>query len=161
MKATKVNGVFDSDPMKNPDAKRYEKLSFDEVLSRLLNIIPTLPESKSRRLLNDLEKWHQPTSDDKEQLHFVEKRKYNRKQTSIFTICETKTKSMREYTKNLSPGGVFIENATSLPVSEEVFMTLLDSSFDTPIRVKGKTVWVNPKGAGVEFNSPIDKISSL
>lgn len=32
MKATKVDGVYDSDPMKNPDAKRYETLSYDDVL---------------------------------------------------------------------------------------------------------------------------------
>jgi uridylate kinase len=39
MKATKVNGVFDSDPMKNPDAKRYERLSFDEVLEKDLKVM--------------------------------------------------------------------------------------------------------------------------
>ncbi len=32
MKATKVDGVYDSDPMKNPDAKRYDSLSYDDVL---------------------------------------------------------------------------------------------------------------------------------
>lgn len=39
MKATKVNGVFDSDPMKNADAKRYERLSFDEVLEKDLKVM--------------------------------------------------------------------------------------------------------------------------
>ena len=39
MKATKVNGVFDSDPMKNPDAKRFEKLSYDEVLDKNLQVM--------------------------------------------------------------------------------------------------------------------------
>ena len=39
MKATKVNGVFDSDPVKNPDAKRFEKLSYDEVLERNLQVM--------------------------------------------------------------------------------------------------------------------------
>ncbi|NOQ89950.1 MAG: UMP kinase, partial [Gammaproteobacteria bacterium] len=29
LKATKVDGVYDSDPMKNPDAKRYQSLTFD------------------------------------------------------------------------------------------------------------------------------------
>ena len=33
LKATKVNGVYDADPMKNPDAKRYATLSFDKVLA--------------------------------------------------------------------------------------------------------------------------------
>lgn len=39
MKATKVNGVFDSDPVKNPDARRFEKLSYDEVLERNLQVM--------------------------------------------------------------------------------------------------------------------------
>ncbi|MCK5002037.1 MAG: UMP kinase [Gammaproteobacteria bacterium] len=39
MKATKVNGVFDSDPMKNPDAKRFEKLSYDDVLEKNLQVM--------------------------------------------------------------------------------------------------------------------------
>jgi uridylate kinase len=33
MKATKVNGIYDSDPMKNPSAKRYRTLSFSDAIS--------------------------------------------------------------------------------------------------------------------------------
>ncbi len=39
MKATKVDGVYDSDPMKNPHAKRYESLSYDEVLVKNLAVM--------------------------------------------------------------------------------------------------------------------------
>ncbi|MDH5472048.1 MAG: UMP kinase [Gammaproteobacteria bacterium] len=39
IKATKVDGVYDSDPLKNPDAKRFEKLSYDEVLKRGLGVM--------------------------------------------------------------------------------------------------------------------------
>lgn len=39
MKATKVDGVYDSDPVKNPDAKRYESLSYDEVLVKNLAVM--------------------------------------------------------------------------------------------------------------------------
>ena len=39
LKATKVDGVYDSDPVKNPDAKRFESLSFDEVLERNLQVM--------------------------------------------------------------------------------------------------------------------------
>lgn len=35
LKATKVDGVYDRDPKKYPDAKRYEKLTFDEALNNL------------------------------------------------------------------------------------------------------------------------------
>ncbi len=33
LKATKVDGVYSSDPHKNPSAKRFEKLSYDEALA--------------------------------------------------------------------------------------------------------------------------------
>jgi len=41
MKATKVAGVFDSDPMKNPGAKKYERLSYMQVLKDRLNVMDT------------------------------------------------------------------------------------------------------------------------
>jgi uridylate kinase len=41
LKATKVNGVYDSDPMKNPDAIRYESLSYDEVIEKGLKVMDT------------------------------------------------------------------------------------------------------------------------
>lgn len=39
VKATKVNGVFSADPMQNPDAKRYRRISFDKVLSEKLDVM--------------------------------------------------------------------------------------------------------------------------
>jgi len=38
-KATKVNGVYDDDPMKNPQATRFESLTYDEVLERDLKVM--------------------------------------------------------------------------------------------------------------------------
>ena len=39
LKATKVDGVYTDDPVKNPDAKRYSRLSFDEVLDKKLGVM--------------------------------------------------------------------------------------------------------------------------
>lgn len=39
LKATKVDGVYDSDPAKNPDAKLYKHLSYDQVLHDKLNVM--------------------------------------------------------------------------------------------------------------------------
>jgi uridylate kinase len=39
MKGTQVDGVYDSDPKTNPDAKRYERISYDEVLVKRLKIM--------------------------------------------------------------------------------------------------------------------------
>lgn len=41
LKATKVDGVYDSDPKKNPDAKRYERLSYGDVITRNLQVMDT------------------------------------------------------------------------------------------------------------------------
>jgi uridylate kinase len=39
LKATKVDGVYSADPMKVPDATRYERISFDEAISRDLKVM--------------------------------------------------------------------------------------------------------------------------
>lgn len=39
IKATKVNGIYSDDPGKNPDAERYETITFDEVLRRGLRVM--------------------------------------------------------------------------------------------------------------------------
>ena len=39
IKATKVDGVYDADPKKNPDAKRFDKLGYIDVLNRRLEVM--------------------------------------------------------------------------------------------------------------------------
>jgi len=41
LKATKVDGVYDRDPSKFPDATRFDQLTYDEVLSRDLQVMDT------------------------------------------------------------------------------------------------------------------------
>lgn len=39
LKATKVDGVYDADPKKYPEAKKFDQLSYDEVLDRKLEVM--------------------------------------------------------------------------------------------------------------------------
>lgn len=39
LKATKVDGVYDSDPMANPDAKRHDRLDYTQMLTDRLEVI--------------------------------------------------------------------------------------------------------------------------
>ncbi|HRK31718.1 MAG TPA: UMP kinase [Tepidisphaeraceae bacterium] len=39
LKATKVDGIYDSDPKKNASAKKYETVSYEEVLSKQLRVM--------------------------------------------------------------------------------------------------------------------------
>ncbi|MGB0506302.1 MAG: UMP kinase, partial [Pikeienuella sp.] len=38
-KGTQVDGVYDSDPKTNPDAKHYAKVSYDDVLAKNLKVM--------------------------------------------------------------------------------------------------------------------------
>jgi uridylate kinase len=38
-KGTQVDGVYDSDPKKNPDARRYDRISYDAVLQKHLKVM--------------------------------------------------------------------------------------------------------------------------
>lgn len=39
LKATKVDGIYDSDPMKNSDAKRYDHITYGEALAKRLQVM--------------------------------------------------------------------------------------------------------------------------
>ena len=39
LKATKVDGVYSADPKKDPDATRYSRISFDEAISKNLQVL--------------------------------------------------------------------------------------------------------------------------
>lgn len=39
LKATKVDGVYDADPVKNPDAKRFANITYSEALARRLQVM--------------------------------------------------------------------------------------------------------------------------
>ena len=47
MKATNVDGVYDSDPKKNPDAKKFDQLTYNEVLARHLAVMDSTATSLS------------------------------------------------------------------------------------------------------------------
>jgi uridylate kinase len=38
-KGTQVDGVYDSDPKRNPDARRYDRISYDTVLTKNLKVM--------------------------------------------------------------------------------------------------------------------------
>ena len=48
LKATMVDGVYDSDPHTNPNAKRYSTISFDQILSEQLGVMDMTAASMCR-----------------------------------------------------------------------------------------------------------------
>lgn len=133
------------------------KPSIAEVQTRIFQIISMMPEAQKRKLLTALEKW-QSKFDDKQQSKPKDKRKYSRKPISIYAICETNDRNFRDFTKDVSAGGAFIETETNLSLDQDLFMILFHTSFETPVRTGGKIVRVDPKGVGVKFNKTIPRM---
>src|SRR5512136_407371 len=48
LKATKVDGVYDKDPVKHPDAKMYKKISYTDVLTKNLKVMDATAVSLCR-----------------------------------------------------------------------------------------------------------------
>lgn len=48
MKATKVDGIYDKDPVKHSDAKRYKTLSFKEAIAKELEVMDTAALAMSK-----------------------------------------------------------------------------------------------------------------
>ncbi|MCS7149975.1 MAG: UMP kinase [Caldimicrobium sp.] len=48
MKATKVDGVYDCDPLKDPTAKKFDEITFDEVIKRNLKVMDATAFSLAR-----------------------------------------------------------------------------------------------------------------
>ena len=47
MLAKKVDGVYDSDPVQNPDAKKYDQISYDDILAQHLSVMDSTATSLS------------------------------------------------------------------------------------------------------------------
>ena len=52
MKATKVDGVFDSDPVENPKAEKYDRLGYEKVLADRLGVmdLPAMAFCRERKI---------------------------------------------------------------------------------------------------------------
>ncbi len=56
LKATKVDGIYDSDPKKNPQAKRYEQITYGEALVKQLGVMDSRLSRQNFRQRSRLDK---------------------------------------------------------------------------------------------------------
>ncbi|OEU67593.1 MAG: hypothetical protein BBJ57_11130 [Desulfobacterales bacterium PC51MH44] len=126
------------------------KIGTKEVHARISEIIYSLTETEYRKLLKVLEKWQQSKP--------VDKRKHFRKLTSIYAICETTHCYFRDFIKNISTGGLFIETGIPLSINQELFITFSPSDSGDPIKIAGEIVRRDPKGIGVKLYDTIPGI---
>jgi Tfp pilus assembly protein PilZ len=112
---------------------------------------------------------------------FSEKRKSYRKPCYFYTDYAYRGKVYRDFIKNISTGGAFIESSHTIPLGQEVVLTYSEPvsvlpvktspvgqeilvSFTEPVSVSpvkktGRVAWVGPGGFGVKFRPEPDHYS--
>ena len=133
----------------------------DDVRVRLFKTISNFSESQMEKPLHALEKREQPEPSEKQEPKFPDKREHLRKDASVYGIFETKNNQFREFTKNVSEGGVLIDPEPTLSFHEDIFMTLFHKNFTMPVRTNGKVARVDPDGVGIQFDQVIPQMSSV
>ncbi len=117
--------------MTNNDNKNNIK----EVRSRIYEIISSMSEAETRKLLKGLEKWQQSK--------FSDNREHSREDTSVYAFFESNSLSFKDFIKNVSAGGLFIETGIPLSVNRELLVSFLHPDSGTLIKVADKIVRID------------------
>ena len=113
-----------------------------EVFSRLHELIRKMSKEEQQSLLAELE----------DRL-FKKKRRHERKSFPTTIDYSTDTASYRDFIKDISFGGIFIETSEPFTVGEIISMTLLLPEYDKKIKIKGEIVRIDKQGVGVNFKT--------
>ena len=130
--------------------KSVQKDRSNEIQRRIFEIIDSMHEIEIRKLLIGLEKWQQTNNNSR--------RKYPRKNISIYALFKTNGLSFREYIKNLSASGLYIETGIPISNNNELFMQFIHPESKHLIKIKGEIVRTDPNGIGVKFDEPDPRI---
>jgi hypothetical protein len=118
--------------------------------AEIQKLLDGMSEAGIQKLLKGLEK-RRPSKP-------ADKRKYHRKDSSIYAICETDQCYFRDFIKNVSAEGLFIETETALSAGDEVFISFFHPDSKISIKTTGKIVRVDQKGVGVKLYDTIPYI---
>jgi len=84
-----------------------------------------------------------------------EKRKHPRKPCSIIVDYATQDKAFRDYIRDISKGGVFIETTNFFSAGQEFIMTFSIPNQEKPFRFIGEVVRTDDRGVGVRFKRKV------
>jgi Tfp pilus assembly protein PilZ len=114
----------------------------NSVLARLYELIKNMSKEEQRALLGELE----------ERL-FKKIRKHERKSFLSTLDYSTESGSYRDFVKDISVEGVFIETRIPFSVGEGISMTFLLPEHEKKIKIHGEIVRIDEQGIGVQFKS--------
>ncbi|MBW1802777.1 MAG: PilZ domain-containing protein [Deltaproteobacteria bacterium] len=118
------------------------KADESSVVARLHELIKKLSKEEQQALLGELE----------ERL-FKKTRKHERKPFFTTLDYSTESGSYRDFIKDISMEGVFIETRIPFSVGEVLSMTFLLPEHEKKVKIHGEIVRIDEQGIGVKFKS--------
>lgn len=118
--------------------------------ARLTELFNNLSEAQQKALLSILEDWQR-----------TERRKHPRRYWVGPVDYATEDRAFKDFIKNVSAGGVFIETHIPFSIGEQITLTFSPSNRDKPIKITGEIVWTGSLGIGVRFKMPNQDLEAL
>jgi Tfp pilus assembly protein PilZ len=118
----------------------YNELSINEVQTAISEKISGLSEEKMRQFLSCLDEGQKPG-----------KRKYDRKDFVRIIDYTVGGRYYRDFIRNISGGGLFIETSNEFSEGQNILMTFVSPNYQRPFKINGKIIRAQADGVGVKF----------
>ena len=118
--------------------------------ARVTELFSNLTDAQQQALLSILEDW-QPS----------QRRKHARQSWVASVDYATEDRAFKDFTKNISTGGIFIETRTPFSIGQQITLTFSPSNSKEPIKITGQIVWTGSLGIGVKFKKPNQDLEAL
>jgi uncharacterized protein (TIGR02266 family) len=120
------------------------------VTARLIELINKLSEKQQQALLTMLEDWQD-----------TNRREHPRKPCFIAVDYADRERAFKDFIKNISTGGVFIETDTPFSVGRDLTLTFSSSNYERPIKITGEIVRAGRVGIGVKFKTENQHLEAM
>ncbi|MBN1843618.1 MAG: PilZ domain-containing protein [Deltaproteobacteria bacterium] len=120
------------------------------VRARLAELISNMSDVQRQDLLSTLEDWPRRLQ-----------RKHPRKDCHMAVDYTAGDRTFKDFIRNLSAGGAFIETRTPFSIGQEMTLTFSHANNSKPIKITGEIVWTGTLGIGVKFKTPNQDLELL
>ncbi len=116
----------------------------NDVIDRLMELISKMPKDEQISLLDKLENYQLGKSK-------YRTRKYERSQFVISVDYEALDQALKNYVRDISPAGIFMESKETFTLGEEIVLSINFSDSGNPFRIPSEVIRTTSEGIGLKF----------
>jgi len=123
------------------------------VVEQLINKIKSMRPDQQQRMLEIIDDELSGAAEEEIAVSDPQggQRQYTRKPYFMTVDYAVKDRFFRDFIKDISAGGVFIETHHLFPVGETIALSFMVPRYPVPVKITGKIARVSPEGLGIEF----------